>query len=166
MSLLTSHPVNTSISRRTHLFTVRKRSCEGYGFYRRVSVHTGGGYLSQCILGYHTPMGADTPRGRHPPGSRYPPPEQTPPRSRHPPGAETPPEQTATAADGTHPTGMHSCCYKKSRSPHPVNSPSNRGFPSDMTLLLVCMWIKYHDTSRFERQIIFPLEFTDYDRLE
>ena len=29
--------------------------------------------------------------------------------SRHPP-ADTPlPQQTATAADGTHPTGMHSC---------------------------------------------------------
>ena len=42
--------------------------------------------------------------------------EQTPPRSRHPPEADTPPPpgadplpETATAADGTHPTGMHSC---------------------------------------------------------
>ena len=26
-----------------------------------------------------------------------------------PPGADTPPKETATAADGTHPTGMHSC---------------------------------------------------------
>ena len=24
-------------------------------------------------------------------------------------GTDTPPQQTATAADGTHPTGMHSC---------------------------------------------------------
>ena len=29
---------------------------------------------------------------------------------------ETPPQQTATAADGTHPTGMHSCyCHKNNR---------------------------------------------------
>ena len=50
--------------------------------------------------------------GIHPPG-RHPPPGQTPP-----PRADTPlpqgrphlpPRQTATAADGTHPTGMHSC---------------------------------------------------------
>ena len=27
-------------------------------------------------------------------------------------GRNPSPHQTATAADGTHPTGMHSCCYK------------------------------------------------------
>ena len=62
---------------------------------------------SQCMLGY-TPLGrypqSDTPPvrhclGRHPPGQT--PPRQTPPRS------DTPP--MATAADGTHPNGMHSC---------------------------------------------------------
>ena len=52
----------------------------------------------------HTPLGrhptwADIPPGRHPLG-------QTP-SGRHPP-ARDPPE-TATAANGTHPTGMHSC---------------------------------------------------------
>ena len=54
-----------------------------------------------------TPLGADTPVGADSP----------PPRSRHPhAGADTPPEQTpplpgetATAADSTHPTGVHSC---------------------------------------------------------
>ena len=47
--------------------------------------------------------------GVHPPGQT--PPEQTPPLYRHP-RADTPPHppgQMATAADGTHPTGMHSC---------------------------------------------------------
>ena len=44
----------------------------------------------------HTP-GADTPQNRHPL-------EQTPPRDRH-----TSLGETTTAADGTHPTGMHSC---------------------------------------------------------
>ena len=61
-----------------------------------VILFTGGGVLSQCMLGYHppeqtppgadppwdqTPLGADTPPPReqtHPPGSRHP-------RSRHPP---------------------------------------------------------------------------------
>ena len=81
------------------------------------------------MLGYHTPRsrhppgpdtppgpdnppGADTPRSRHPP-------EQTPPeQTHHPteqthPQEQTPPQQMATAADGTHPTGMHSCSNKK-----------------------------------------------------
>ena len=74
------------------------------------------------------------PGSRHAPRSRHTPQEQTPPWSRHthtPHQEQTPPEQTplpqeqtppappqeqtplppdtATAADGTHPTGMHSC---------------------------------------------------------
>ena len=50
-----------------------------------------------------TPPEADKlpPQIRHPSGSRLPL-EQTPPWSRQPP-------DTATAADGMHPTGMHSC---------------------------------------------------------
>ena len=47
------------------------------------SVHSGGGCLPQCMLGY-TPPG---------PG-RTPPPEQTPPGSRHPLAADTPQQQT------------------------------------------------------------------------
>ena len=61
---------------------------------------------------------ADNPLSRHPPGQTppgktHPSPGQTPP-GRHPlppwadPRADIPPEM-ATAADGTHPTGMHSC---------------------------------------------------------
>ena len=53
--------------------------------------------------------------GRHPPGQTYPsmqwgrhPPGQTPLRQT-PPWTDTPTGQTATAADGTHPTRMHSC---------------------------------------------------------
>ena len=60
----------------------------------------------------------------HPPGTRYtpldqvhPPPQTrysplgpgTPPRTRSPLGTRYTPPDTATAADGTHPTGMHSC---------------------------------------------------------
>ena len=58
--------------------------------------------LSACL---------DTPSlGRHLP-RQTPPPGQTPPRQT-PPWADTHPVQTQprTAADGTHPTGMHSCC--------------------------------------------------------
>ena len=67
----------------------------------------GGGVLPQCMLGYHPPS-------RPPPGADPPPPRSRhTARSRHPPGADTPQEQispeTATVADGTHPTGMHSC---------------------------------------------------------
>ena len=71
------------------------------------------------------PPGADTPQEQTPPRSRHPqsrhPPEQTPPKqtppeqtpppqSRHP-LEQTPPRNTVTAADSTHPTGMHSCWY-------------------------------------------------------
>ena len=42
------------------------------------------GGLPQCMLGYH------------PPGTRHP-------------QEQAPPQQMATVADGTHPTGMHSC---------------------------------------------------------
>ena len=68
-------------------------------FYTCVSVHGGGGCLPQCMLG---PPEQTPPRGRHPP-------EQTPPWQQTPP---TRTQQTATAADGTHPTGMHSCSSK------------------------------------------------------
>ena len=84
------------------------------------------------------PLGADTPQEQTPPWSRQPP-EWTPPgadtplAADTPPGADTPLEQTphpqsrqtpstreqtppprdtVTAADGTHPTGMHSCWHK------------------------------------------------------
>ena len=60
-----------------------QRKCEGYVF-TPVFLSTVGGGLPHCMLGY-------------------------PPR-RHPPGREPPlPQQTTTAVDGTHPTGMHSC---------------------------------------------------------
>ena len=65
----------------------------------------GGGNLTQCMLGCtahgqippraDTPPWADTPLSRHPPGQ---PPWQT-----------ALPQQTATAAEGTYPTGMQSC---------------------------------------------------------
>ena len=58
-----------------------------------VCLSTGGVCLSAC---WDTPP----PPGEDPLGSRHPQ-EQTPPWSR------PPPNHTATAADGTHPTGMH-----------------------------------------------------------
>ena len=74
------------------------------------------------------PPAADTPPEQRPPGSRHPP-EQTPlgadtPWSRHPPGPGTTPSgpgtplgaETATAADGMHPTGMHSCWSFKEKT--------------------------------------------------
>ena len=95
------------------------------------------GCLPQCMLGYHTPQSRHPPGSRHPPRSRHPPGADRPgaytppgaetPWSRHPPGVDTlplgvdtpreqtppehtpPPRDTVTAADGMHPTGMHSC---------------------------------------------------------
>ena len=91
-------------------FSRPQRSCEGYVFtpvYR--SVH-GGVCLSACWdtspphpQGAGNPLGVCTP----PPGSRHFPPWQ---QATPNPPPEQIPQQTATAADGTHPTGMHSCC--------------------------------------------------------
>ena len=67
------------------IVTVRKRSFGQVMFLQacvKNSVHMGEVY---------------TPLGRHPPGQIHPP-------GRH-------PQQTATAADGKHPTGMHSCFH-------------------------------------------------------
>ena len=97
---------------------------------------TGGGCLPQYMLGYTHPPGQTLPLGRHPP-VRHPPVRQlhgqTPP-GKHPlvrylpwadtspgqipPGNTPPPKpqadvQTATAADGTHLTRMHSCYFCK-----------------------------------------------------
>ena len=66
---------------------LRKRLC----FHRCLSVHRGGVHP----LASRHPLGRQTVLGQTPPG------RQTPPRQT--------PQQTATAADGTHPTGMHSC---------------------------------------------------------
>ena len=71
------------------------------------SVH--GGVSASVHAGIHIPPWADTPLADTLPG-RPPwvdPPGQTPPR-RHPSPADTP--LVVTAADGAHPTGMHSCC--------------------------------------------------------
>ena len=105
-----------------------QRSC-GKVMFSRASV-----ILSKMVSGRHPPPPwqtlpgrqtspwSDTPLGRHPSGQtpllgRHPhgqtPPGQNQPPSRHPPGQTSPPaQQTTTAADGTHPTGMQSCSFK------------------------------------------------------
>ena len=81
-----------------------QRSCEGYVF-TDVCLSTVGEDLTR-----YTPPGPGTPpRTRYTPDqvhpqTRYTPRAGTPPRTRY-----TPLRDTATAADGTHPTGMHSC---------------------------------------------------------
>ena len=56
-------------------------------------------HLSFCSQGEGVP--GQTPPGRNSPWQTTPPP--------HPPGRPPPTQQTATAVDGTHPAGMHSC---------------------------------------------------------
>ena len=80
------------------------------------SVPQGGGCLPQCMLGYTSPPGQTSPRQTSPqadipPLGRHNPWEDTP-LGRHPLGRH-PPLQTATAGDGTHPTGMHTCSQKR-----------------------------------------------------
>ena len=71
-----------------------QQSCEGYVFTPVWHSVRGGVCLSTCWDA--TPP---HPRSRHPP-------DQALPGNRHPP---PPQAETATAADGTHSTGMHSC---------------------------------------------------------
>ena len=70
-----------------------QKSCEGYVFTPvcQLFCSQGGVCLSACWDA--TPSREQTP----------------PPGTRHPPLGADHPQQTATAADGTHPTGMHSC---------------------------------------------------------
>ena len=88
--------------------------------------------------GPHTPPPRADPPGSRPPRDQAPSLDQAPPRNQapHPPGSRLPrtrhtcrdqapsldqalppppPQQTATVADGTHPTGMHYCSIKCSR---------------------------------------------------
>ena len=96
-----------------------------------------GGYMPTPLLGAGTPQAGTPPRWVHPPAGapplagtppgqvhpsrqvhppgRYSPRAGTPPGQVHPPASTPPsrypysPRQTATVADGTHPTGMHYC---------------------------------------------------------
>ena len=68
------------------------------------------------MLGYHQLPGADPNPGSASPWDQASPGPGTPtgaqiplPRDKAPPRGQTPPQQTATVADSTHPTGMHSC---------------------------------------------------------
>ena len=73
------------------IITGRNEVAERQCFQKRVSrILSRGGVSASVHAGIHPP-------GRHPPGQTSP-------------WADTPPrQQTATAADVTHPTGMHSC---------------------------------------------------------
>ena len=125
----------TLVMHETHWFvTVRNEIVKVMFLHLSVILFTGGG-LCQCMLGYQPPLGAGTPSlgagtpslgagtpslGAGTPWSRHPPGAGTPPRAGTPLGAGTPKQappgpgtpvgaEMATAADGTHPTGMHSC---------------------------------------------------------
>ena len=90
-AVLVFHVVNQVNSPVRIDFYRPQRSCEGYVF-TRVCLSTGEGVPGQAPLDQV-----------HPPGKHTHPPRSTP-RGKH-----TPPRETADAADGTHPTGMHSC---------------------------------------------------------
>ena len=121
LSLLNPRNVFSSI------FTTRNSSCGKVMFSQacvKNSVHDRGRgvcpiacwdtpppYPQQTSPG-QTPYQADTPPDRHTPRQTHPqaatPWEDTP-LGRHPSGRHPPPSKTVTAADGLHPTGMHSC---------------------------------------------------------
>ena len=87
------------------VFTARKRSLGQGNIFSSVCQEfcTWGG-LSQCMLGYHIPPGADLlPPEQTPPGT-------SPPGSRHPPCAVHA-GRYGQQAGGMHPTGMQSCLF-------------------------------------------------------
>ena len=88
------------------LINVRNSSC-GKVMFLHLSVIL---FMGWGCLGRHLPS-ADTPQADSPPPEHTTPRQTHPPwhpPGRHPPGRHLLPE-TATAADGKHPTGMHSC---------------------------------------------------------
>ena len=101
-----------------------QRSCEGY-IFTGVCLSMGGGVSGSVHAGIPPPQEQTPPGTRHPPGAdtlppppreeQTPPWEQTPPRSTPPRNRHPLPRETATVADGTHPTGMHSCIDKEGR---------------------------------------------------
>ena len=116
LHLSVSHSVHRRESASVHAGIPPPRTRQGVPGPGRWCLVLGG--LPQCMLGCHTPGTRHSPRDQAPPPTRtrHPPvaadtPGADTPWSRHPPpGSRYPPsQQTATAADGTHPTGMHSC---------------------------------------------------------
>ena len=114
------------------IITIHKRSMWRLCFYTCLSFcPQQGGCLPQCMLGY-TPSPGRNPPGRHPLG-QIPPWEDTPGQSS---AWEDTPWETcwdtqcpvhaginmATAVDGTHPTGMHSCLWLNLGELYPVES--------------------------------------------
>ena len=104
-----------------------QRSCGQGNIFTPVchSFCSQGGCLPQCMLGYHTPAGADTPPEQTPldqtpqeqtphweqtpPGTRHPHPPRNrhKPGTRHPPGPDTDPQGTKyTPRDLVHPQGL------------------------------------------------------------
>ena len=116
------------------VITVRKRSCRKVMFLHLLVILFTGSVYPSMHWGRHTPLGQTHPPWPDTPVWAYTPPEQTPPSGqttpgRHLPGQTSPlpsacwdthppaqcmlgynpPSPAATAADGTHPTGIHSC---------------------------------------------------------
>ena len=88
-----------------------QRSREGYVF-TPASVHAGIPHpLDQAPPGSKYPLEQAPPRPGTPPGTRHPPRPGTHPRDQAAPRTRHPPQQTATVADGTHPTGLYSCFF-------------------------------------------------------
>ena len=84
-----------------------QRSCEDYVF-TCVCLSTGGVPGQAHLPGTrYTPQELVPPRDQVPPGTRYTPTGPgTPPGTRY---IQVHPQETASVADGTHPTGMYSC---------------------------------------------------------
>ena len=114
----------------------------------------GRGCLPQCMVGYTPPPGADTPRSRSPRADH--PWEQTPPRADSP-LEQTPPERRVIAADGTHPTGMHSCYifvaylvqHITAKLAHLLLSPFFAYGEKMWSQVKLLKWLKYMEVFRF-----------------
>ena len=114
-TLISLQESNRSLGTAPHI-TVCNEVAKVMFLHLSVILSTGGGIcLSACWD--TTPPQDQAPGTRYTPLGPGPPDQAPPPRGQVPLGPDTPPDQTppppgaetATAADGTHPTGMHSC---------------------------------------------------------
>ena len=134
-----------------HSYYRPERSC-GKVMFSQVSVSllTGGG-VSQHALGRH-------PLGRHPPARN--PMEAHPPGSTHPWEARFPWEAhppTATAVDGTHPTGMLSCIMEYFTRVATLRAIQNPRVFNIFPVFLTSKYNIYSTTTAHTDDILLPI---------
>ena len=122
---VTHETKNNTVARKTPVTLNPKPPEVGFPYHHpQTKLQKGNVFTSMCQefcpQGGAVQLPGQTLHRQTPPLGRYPP-KQTPPRQTSP-WADTPLRQTATAAGGTHPTGMHSCLIMWTNLRHQICS--------------------------------------------